>query len=146
MEILEHQSEELIVHTVSRPPRQDLTLFSRVRTDSVVVSIKSRSVEAKLEKVDTGYWSSLGREKWSWIRRLDEDVEEDEDIIEENRSQDHEKRDAQPVPEAFYDKAETDEDDDDGLSDEEEDDLDHDFVSEDSVDTVNSSEEEYLSY
>ena len=142
MEVLEHQSGELIVHTVSRPPRQDLTLFSRVRTDSVVVSIKSRSVEAKLDKVDTGYWSSLGREKWSWIRRLDEDVEEDEEIIEENRSEDHEKLGAQPVPEALYDKAEADEDDDDGLSDEEEDDLDHDFVSEDSVDTVNSYEEE----
>ena len=146
MEVLEHQSEELIVHTFSRPPRQDLTLFSRVRTDSVMVNIKSRSVEAKLDKVDTGYWSSLGREKWSWIRRLDEDVEEDEEIIEEiieeNRSEDHEKLGAQPVPEALYDKAETDEDDEDGLSDEEEDDLDHDFVSEDSVDTINSSEEE----
>ena len=70
------------------------------------------------------------------------DVEEDEEIIEENRSQDNEKRDAQPVPEALYDKAETDEDDDDGLIDEEEDDLDHDFISEDSVDTINSSEEE----
>ena len=63
VEVLEHQSGELIVHTVSRPPRQDLTLFSRVRTDSVMVNIKSRSVEMKLDKVDTGYWSSLGCSK-----------------------------------------------------------------------------------
>ena len=70
-------SEESPRLTVHKLPCQRLQFFALVKDYSVRIDINQRRVTIHLEKMEGQMWERLGREKWAWIRRNEDFVEEE---------------------------------------------------------------------
>ena len=98
-------SEDTPQHTTHTLPCQRLDFFASVKDDSVRVKINQRRVTINLEKTEAQMWERLGMEKWAWVKRNEDSL--DEDFQDDDAPYTKEKvKDMRPLPEAAWEDLE----------------------------------------
>ena len=105
LEVNVSEGEDTPQQTAHTLPCQRLVLFALVKADSVRVEISQRRVTINLEKTESQIWERLGREKWAWVRR-NEDLVEEEDKQEDASYTKEKAEGMRPLPEAAWEDLE----------------------------------------